>query len=106
MNCPLILNSAGTLGTTDYLVPCSCIKLCALTTCKYRKCGFLAQVNSLSATTTNTVCLQSSACGGSMPLVAESNGAVVTVADLTVGTAYRIYPVSVSGILRGIVAGI
>jgi hypothetical protein len=106
MKCPLILNSAGSLGTVNYLVPCECIKLCALTACKYRKNGFLVQVGSMSATTTDTVCIQSSACGGSMPLAAASNGALVTVADLTVGTAYRIYPDNVGGILRGIVEGI
>lgn len=106
MKCPLSLNSVGNLGTVNYLKPCQCIKLCALTACKYRRCGVLVQVNSLSATGTDTVSIQASACGGSTPLVAASNGALVTAADLTAGNIYRIFPTSVDGILRGIVEGI
>jgi hypothetical protein len=70
MNCPLIVNNSGTLGTVDYLAPCECLKLCEYTICKYRKCGFLIQIQSLGATTTNTVNLLGKACGGSLPLVA------------------------------------
>ena len=106
MNCPLTLNSAGTLGTVNYLKPCECLKLCDMTKCKYRQNGFLVQVNSLGATTTNTVSIEATACGGSMPLVAASTGALVTVANLTVGNVYRIFPSNVGGILRGIFEGL
>ena len=106
MNCPLIANFAGSLGTVDYLIPCECLKLCEYTACNYRKCGFLVQFQSLGATTTNTVNLVGKACGGSLPLVSNTTGELVTVADLTVGDIYRIYPVSVNGILRGVVASL
>ena len=106
MNCPLVVNNSGTLGTVDYLVPCECLKLCEYTTCNYRKCGFLIQIQSLGSTTTNTVNLLGKACGGSLPLVSESTGQLVTVSSLTVGTIYRIYPSAINGILRGIVAGL
>ena len=106
MDCPLTLNNAGILGTVNYLKPCECLKLCDLTECQYCQCGFLVEINSVGATTTNTVCLQATGCGGSMPLVASSTGALVTVADLTVGSVYRIYPSNIGGILRGIVEGL
>lgn len=106
MDCPLVLYHTGTLGTVDYLTPCECYKLCDFTGCKYRRCGILVQVESLGATTTNTIALAGRKCGGAFQLVAESNGAVVTNADLTAGSVYRIFPVNVNGVLRGIVEGI
>lgn len=106
MDCPLILYYAGTLGTADYLAPCDNCRMCAYTTCKYKECGFLIQPMSLSSTTTNTVQLLGKSCGGSIPLVSASNGALVTVADLTAGTIYRVYPSTVNGILRGIVSSL
>jgi hypothetical protein len=106
MNCPLIVNFAGSLGTVDYFVPCECLKLCEYTKCQYRQCGFLIQFQSLGTTTTNTVNLVGKACGGSLPLVTNSTGELVTIANLTVGTIYRVYPTSINGILRGIVSSI
>jgi hypothetical protein len=104
MNCPLILNNAGNLGTVNYLKPCECLKLCDLTDCKYQQCGIIIQINSVGATGTDTVSIQASACGGSMPLVAASTGALVTVSQLTAGNIYRVYPQNINGILRGAVA--
>lgn len=106
MNCPLLTYYIGTLGTVDYLAPCECLKLCEYTSCKYRRCGFLVQAQSLGTTTTNTLNLVGTACYGSMPLIKASDNALVTNADLTAGTVYRVYPVSVSGILKGVVQGI
>jgi hypothetical protein len=106
MNCPLILNFTGTLGTVDYFRPCECLKLCDLTKCKYRKCGFLVQFSALGTVTTDTVAIQAKACGGALPLVAASNNALVTNADLTVGAIYKVTPVTVDGILKGVVQGL
>lgn len=106
MNCLLTLYSAGTLGTVDYYSPCECTRLCSYTTCEYRKCGFLVQIPVVGSTATNTVALLGKACGGSLPLVAESTGALVTNSTLTAGTIYRIYPTFIGGILRGIVQGL
>ena len=106
MNCPLVLNFTGTLGTVDYLAPCECLTLCILTSCKYRKCGFLVQVNSKGGTETNTVSILAPRCGGNLVLVAASTGALVTESELTAGTVYTVYPSTVNGILRGIVQGI
>lgn len=106
MDCPLILNTVGNLGTVNYLKPCECLTLCELAECNYQKCGFLIQMNSLGTPATNTVSIQASGCGGSMPLIAESNGELLTVSQLTAGTVYRVYPSYVGGILRGIVQGL
>jgi hypothetical protein len=52
------------------------------------------------------VALLGKACGASMPLVAASNNAVVTNADLEAGSIYTVIPVTVDGVLRGVVQGI
>lgn len=106
MNCPLIVYKTGTLGTVDYLTPCECLRMCQYTSCNYRKCGFLIQPQSLGTVTTNTLNLVGTYCGGNIPLVTASTGALVTNADLTVGTVYRIYPTSISGVLKAIVEGL
>jgi hypothetical protein len=64
--------------------------------------GFLIQIGAAGATATDTVNILAS-CGGSLPLVAQSTGDLVTVADLAVNTIYRVYPVKIGGILRGVV---
>ena len=86
--------------------PCECTKMCQYTSCRYRQCGFLVSFSALGTTTSNTVSMQGKACGGSFPLVAESNGAVLTNANVTAGTVYRVYPQSIGGILRGVVQGL
>ena len=106
MDCPLIIYPSGELGTVQYYAPCECTKLCEYTSCHYLKCGFLIQVNAIGATAANTVNLLAKACGGSMPLVAESTGDLITNANLTAGTVYRVYPARVGGILRGVVQGL
>lgn len=105
MRCPLTVNRLGQLGTVDYYAPCECVTLCELASCQYTRNGFLAQFNTLGTTTTQTVSLQATKCGGSMPLV-NAAGALVTNANLTAGTVYRIYPQYVGGILRGVVQGL
>jgi hypothetical protein len=77
-----------------------------LTQCKYRKCGFLIQFSALGTVTTDTVSIQAKSCGGALPLVSAANNALVTNADLTVGTIYRVTPVTVDGILKGVVQGL
>lgn len=106
MDCPLVLYPAGTLGTTQFYAPCACISVCDLAKCKYRQNGFIVKIQAVGATTTNTVAVLGKRCGGSMPLVAASNNAVVTNADLTAGEVYTIVPATVDGVLRGIVQGI
>lgn len=106
MRCPLTLYPAGTLGTVDYLSPCDCMGVCELAKCKYRQKGFIVKVQAIGATTTNTVAIIGKKCGASMPLVAASNSALVTNADLTAGNVYTVVPTTVDGILRGIVQGI
>ena len=106
MDCPLIIFPSGTLGTTDYYAPCGCYSVCDYAMCKYRKCGFIIKVQSVGTVTTNSVALLGKKCGASLPLVAASNNAVVTNADLTAGSVYTVVPANVDGILRGIVQGI
>ena len=106
MDCPLILYPAGVLGTTQYYAPCECLKACALSQCKYRQNGFIIKVQAVGTPTTNEVAILGKACGASMPLVAASNNAVVTNADLTVGNVYTVIPVTVDGVLRGVVQGL
>jgi hypothetical protein len=106
MNCPLIIFPSGVLGTTEYYAPCECLSVCDMAKCKYRKCGFIVKVQSVGTTTTNTVSILGKKCGASLPLVAASNNAVVTNADLTAGSVYTIVPATVDGILRGVVQGI
>lgn len=106
MDCPLILYPAGVIGTTQYYAPCACLKVCEYASCKYRRSGFLVTVQSVGATTTDSVAILGKGCGASMPLVAASNNAVVTNADLVAGSVYTIVPVAVDGVLRGIVQGI
>lgn len=106
MNCPLIIFPSGVLGTTEYYAPCECLSVCDMAKCKYRKCGFIVKVQSVGTTGTNTVNILGKKCGASLPLVAASNNAVVTNADLTAGSVYTIIPTTVDGILRGVVQGI
>jgi hypothetical protein len=106
MECPLVLYPAGVVGTTQYYAPCECLKVCALAKCKYRTNGFIITVQSVGATTTNAVAILGKACGASMPLVAASNNAVVTNADLVAGSVYTVIPVTIDGVLRGVVQGI
>lgn len=106
MDCPLVIYPVGTLGTVDYMAPCECVKLCTYTTCHYRRCGFLITIPSVGATATNTISITGKACGGSFPLVAASTGDLVTNSAVTAGGTYRVTPVVVEGVLRGIVAGI
>lgn len=104
--CPLIVNPAGTLGTLCVYAPCGCIKLCDLTACRFSRCGLLVKFASIGATTTDTVSIQGTMCGGTLPLVAESTGDLVTNSQLTAGTVYTVYPQRINGILRGVVAGL
>lgn len=106
MQCPLVLYQSGSLGTVDYFAPCECLKLCEMTACKYTKNGFLVQFNTAGSTATNTISIVGKACGGSLPLVAASNGEVLTNANITAGSTYRVYPVMIGGVLRGIVQGL
>ena len=106
MECPLVLYPAGSLGTVDYYSPCACLGVCDLAKCKYRQNGFIIRVQAVGATGTNTVSIIGKKCGGSMPLVAASNNALVTNADLTAGSVYTVVPATVDGVLRGVVQGI
>lgn len=105
MNCPLGLNFKGSLGTADYYSPCECVSICELTECKYAKNGLIVKFNALGSTGTNTVCVLSTKCGGSIPLV-NSAGALITNSDLTAGSVYTVYPQYVNGIVRGLVSGL
>jgi hypothetical protein len=105
MNCPLGLNLAGTLGTVDYHKPCDCVSMCNLTKCKYVKNGLLVKFNALGSTGTNTVSIVASKCGGAMPLV-DGTGVLVANSALTAGNVYTVYPQSINGVLRGVVAGL
>lgn len=105
MNCPLELNFVGSLDTVDYHKPCECISMCCLTKCKYIKNGILVKFNAIGGTTTNTVSILASKCGGAMPLV-DSTGALVANSALTAGDVYTVYPQYLNGILRGVVAGL
>lgn len=104
MECPLTLNLGATVGATNYYAPCSCVGVCDLACCKYRKCGFLATFSALDATGANTVYLVGKKCGASAPLIASSTGAILTNAGLTAGTIYTIYPQTINGVLRFVVA--
>lgn len=106
MDCPLTLYHTGTVGTTDYLSPCGCCKMCDFTSCRFSREGLVVTISCIGSTETNTVCLAGKACGGSFPLVAESTNAPVTNADITAGGTYKIYPVFIDGILRGVVEGL
>lgn len=106
MNCPLILYPSGVLGTTQYYAPCSCIGVCELAKCRYRQNGFIIKVQSVGASATDTVAILGKKCGASMPLVAASNNAAVTNAELTAGSVYTVVPTTVDGILRGVVQGL
>ena len=106
MECPLILCPAGTLGTVQYLSPCACMKLCDMAKCKYRKNGFIIKIQAVGSVTTNTVNILGKKCGASMPLVAASNNALVTNANLTAGNVYTVIPTTVDGVLRGVVQGL
>jgi hypothetical protein len=106
MECPLTLFPAGVLGTTQYYAPCACLGICELAKCKYRQNGFIIKIQAVGTTTTNAVAILGKKCGGSMPLVAASNNAVVTNADLEAGSVYTVIPVTVDGVLRGVVQGI
>jgi hypothetical protein len=106
MNCPLAIFPSGVIGTVQYYAPCECLKVCEFAKCKYRKCGFIIKVQSVGTVTTNTVAILGKKCGASMPLVAASNNAVVTNADLTEGDVYTVVPTTVDGILRGVVQGL
>lgn len=106
MECPLVLYPSGGLGTSEYYAPCACLGICELAQCKYRQHGFIIKVQAVGTPTTNTVAILGKKCGGSMPLVAASNNAVVTNADLTAGEVYTVIPVTVDGILRGVVQGL
>jgi hypothetical protein len=106
MECPLVLFPAGILGTTQYYAPCACLGICELAKCKYRQNGFIIKIQAVGTTTTNAVAILGKKCGGSMPLVAASNNAVVTNADLEAGQVYTVIPVTVDGVLRGVVQGI
>lgn len=106
MNCPLVLYPSGVLGTTQFYAPCECLSICDLAKCKYRKCGFIVKIQGVGTPTTNAVSILGKKCGGSMPLVAASNNAVVTNADLTAGEVYTVIPATIDGILRGIVQGL
>ena len=106
MECPLTLYPSGVLGTTQYYAPCECLGVCELAKCKYRQNGFIIKVQGVGTTTTNTVAILGKKCGASLPLVAASNNAVVTNADLTAGEVYTVIPVTVDGVLRGLVQGI
>lgn len=106
MECPLILYPSGVVGTVQYYAPCACMGICELASCYYRQNGFIIQVQSVGATTTDSVAILGKKCGGSMPLVAASNNAVVTNANLTAGSVYTVIPTTVDGVLRGVVQGI
>lgn len=106
MECPLTLYPAEVLGTVEYYAPCACMSICALAQCKYRRNGFIVKVQAVGATGTNTVSILGKKCGASMPLVAASNNALVTNADLTAGNVYTVVPATVDGVLRGIVQGL
>jgi hypothetical protein len=106
MDCPLVLFPAGIVGTTQYYAPCTCLGVCDLAKCRYRKNGFIIKIQAVGTPTTNTVALLGKKCGASMPLVAGSNNAVVTNADLTADSVYTVVPVTVDGVLRGVVQGI
>lgn len=106
MECPLVLYPAGELGTMQYYSPCACIGVCDLAKCKYRQNGFIIKVQSIGATTTNTVAILGKKCGASMPLVAASTNDPVTNANLTAGSVYTVVPATVDGVLRGIVQGL
>lgn len=106
MECPLILYPSGTLGTVQYLAPCACMKLCELASCKYRRNGFIIKVQSVGTTATDTVNILGKKCGASMPLVSASANALVTNADLTAGNVYTVTPVTVDGVLKGVVQGL
>lgn len=106
MNCPLIIYPSGTLGTTDYYAPCECIGICELAKCKYRKNGFLIKVQALGDTEANAVAILGKKCGSSMPLVAASDNAPLTNAELTAGDVYTVIPATVDGILYGVVQGL
>jgi hypothetical protein len=106
MECPLILYPAETLGTVDYYAPCACMSICDFAKCKYRRNGFIIKVQAVGTVTTNTVAILGKKCGASMPLVAGSNNALITNADLTAGNVYTVVPTTVDGVLRGIVQGV
>jgi hypothetical protein len=106
MECPLVLYPAGTLGTAQYYSPCACIGVCELAKCKYRQKGFIVKIQSVGATTTDTVAIIGKKCGASMPLVAASTNDPVTNANITAGSVYTVIPVTVDGVLRGVVQGI
>ena len=106
MECPLILYPSGTLGAMQYYAPCACLKACELASCKYRKCGFLVKFQAVGTVTAQTVAILGKKCGASIPLVAASNNAAVTNANLVAGTVYTVMPVTVDGILRGVVQGL
>jgi hypothetical protein len=106
MECPLTLYPSGTLGATQYYAPCACLKVCELAKCKYRQCGFLVKFQGVGTVTSNTVAILGKKCGASMPLVAASNNAAVTNANIVAGTVYTVIPTTVDGILRGIVQGL
>jgi hypothetical protein len=106
MECPLVLYPVGVVGATQYYAPCACLKVCEYAKCKYRQCGFIIKVQAVGSTAANSVAILGKACGASMPLVAASNNAVVTNADLEAGSVYTVIPVTVDGVLRGVVQGI
>lgn len=105
LDCPLVLNLKGSLGTVDYHAPCGCVSLCELTACKYTQKGLLVKFSAIGGTAANTVSIMAPKCGGSMVLVTQA-GALVTNAQLTAGTVYTVYPQRINGILRGVVTGI
>ena len=106
MNCPLTVFPAGVVGTVQYYAPCECMKVCEFAKCKYRRNGFIIQVQAVGATSTNTVALLGKKCGASMPLVAASTGDVLTNANLTAGQIYTVIPMTVDDVLRGVVQGL
>lgn len=104
MECPLTLNLAATVGATNYYAPCGCVGVCELASCKYTKCGVLVTFTALDATGTNTVYIVGKKCGASAPVIIASTGAIATNAGLTAGTIYKIYPQTINGVLRFVVA--
>ncbi len=106
MDCPIVLFPAGTIGTTQYYAPCACLKVCDFAKCKYRQNGFIIKIQSVGATTTNSVAILGKKCGASMPLVTASTNAVVTNANLTAGQIYTVIPTTVDNVLRGVVQGL
>lgn len=106
MKCPLVVYPVGTLGTVEYYAACECMSMCDYTKCKYRQSGIVITFASIGTTTTNTVNITGKSCGGSFPLVAASDNALVTNADLAAGQTYTIVPTYVGGVLRGVVQGL